>query len=400
MPLLALAFLAFIGLGLPDPMPGSLWPELRPFYGVPNAGLGLILAVTAGGYVLAGIFTARLIDAFGIGWLLVASLAATACAALLQSAAPPFVVFVALAALAGAGGGAVDSAMNAFAAARFQPRHMNWLHGFWGVGATLGPATAAALLAAGFGWQAGYLAVGLALALLTLGFLATRRRWQGAGPAEGPRHGAWTVLRNPVARLQVAIFFLYTGLEAGTGQWAATILTAARGATPAEGAMAATLFFAAITGGRIGLGFVVDRIGADRLLRLLAPVAVLAALGFVVDRIGADRLLRLLAPVAVLAALGFASGVADLPMLALLALALSPIYPTVMARTPARLGAAAAAQAVGLQVSAATLGVAVVPAALGLAADFGGAWLVPWLLAGLAGLVALLILRLPARRAT
>ncbi|MBU8543580.1 MULTISPECIES: MFS transporter [Roseomonadaceae] len=374
MPLLALAFLAFIGLGLPDPMPGSLWPELRPFYGVPNAGLGLILAVTAGGYVLAGIFTARLVDAFGIGWLLVASLAATACAALLQSAAPPFVFFVALAALAGAGGGAVDAAMNAFAAARFQPRHMNWLHGFWGVGATLGPATAAALLAAGFGWQAGYLAVGLALALLTLGFLATRRRWQGAGPAEGPRHGAWTVLRNPVARLQVAIFFLYTGLEAGAGQWAATIMTAARGATPAEGAMAATLFFAALTGGRIGLGFVVDRIGADRLLRLLAPVAVLAALGF-------------------------ASGVADLLMLALLAVALAPIYPTIMARTPARLGAAAAAQAVGLQVSAATLGVAVVPAALGLAADLGGAGLVPWLVAGLALVVAVLIHRLPTRRA-
>lgn len=374
MPLLALAFLAFIGLGLPDPMPGSLWPALRPFYGVPNAGLGVILAANAGGYVLAGLFAARLSAALGIGLLLVVSLAATAVAVLGQAAAPPFLLFIALAALLGAGSGAVDAAMNAFAAARFQPRHLNWLHGFWGVGATIGPAAAAALLAAGHGWQAGFLLVGLALAALTLGFLLTRRRWaKGEARAEGPRHGAWTVLRNPVARLQVAIFFLYTGLEAGAGQWAATILTAGRGASPAEGAAAATLFFAALTGGRIGLGFVVDRIGPDRLLRLLAPVACLATLAF-------------------------ASGLADLPALALLGLALAPIYPTVMARTPARLGAAAAAQAVGLQVAAAMLGVAVLPALLGLAADLAGAAVVPWLLAALALLVAALIHRLPARR--
>ena len=374
MPLLALAFLAFIGLGLPDPLPGSLWPALRPHYGVPNAGLGLVLAGVAAGYVVAGLATARLVGAIGFGGVLVGSLAATATAALTQALAPPFAGFVALAVLAGLGGGAVDSAMNLFAAARFQPRHMNWLHGFWGVGATLGPAAAAALLAAGFGWQAGYAAVGLALAGLTLCFLLTRRQWQEAAPrAEGPRATAWTVLRNPVARLQVLLYFVYTGLEAGAGQWVATILTGARGATPAEGAIAATLFFAAITGGRIGLGFVVDRVGADRLLRLLTPVAVLAALAF-------------------------AAGIADLPALVVLALALSPIFPTVMARTPARLGPAAAAQAVGMQVAAATVGVAVIPAALGLAADLaGGPAIVPWQIAALAVGMTLLVWRLPVR---
>ena len=379
MPLLALAFLAFIGLGLPDPLPGSLWPELHPHYGVPNAGLGLVLAAVAAGYVTAGLMTGGLIARLGIGGVLVASLGATALAALGQALAPPWWGFVLLAVLAGLGGGAVDSAMNVFAAARFKPRQMNWLHGFWGVGATLGPAVAAALLAAGFGWQAGYAAVGLALALLTLGFLFTRRRWDEGQPrSEAPRSGTLAVLRLPVARLQVALFFVYTGFEAGAGQWAATVLTASRGASPAEGAAAATLFFAAITGGRMALGFVVDRIGADRLLRLFAPVAVLAALLF--------ALRPLVAGAAV-----------DLVALALLAVALAPIYPTVMARTPARLGAAAAGRAIGLQVAAATLGVAVLPAALGLAADAWGAGAVPWLLVLLAVLVAALVWRLPTR---
>lgn len=375
MPLLALAFLAFIGLGLPDPMPGSLWPSLRPHYDVPNAALGLVLAAVATGYVAAGVLTGRMIARAGIGGVLVGSLAATTLAAAGQAFAPPWLGFVALAVLAGFGGGAVDSAMNLFAASRFKPGHMNWLHGFWGVGATLGPATAAALLAAGFGWQAGYAAVALALGALTLCFLATRGRWEdgSARPAAG-RATPLSVLRHPVARLQVAVFFLYTGLEAGAGQWVATIMTGARGATPAEGAVAATLFFAALTGGRLALGFVLDRIGADRVLRLLTPVALLAMLAF-------------------------ALGIADLVALAVCALALAPIFPTVMARTPARVGPALAAQAVGVQVAAATIGVAVIPAGLGLGADLaGGPWVVPWLLVGLGVVLTALIWRLPVRR--
>jgi fucose permease len=372
-PLLLLAFIAFIGLGLPDPMPGSLWPSLRPHYGVPNAALGLVLAAVATGYVAAGLLTARMIASIGIGGVLVGSLAATTLAAAGQALAPPWAGFVALAVLAGFGGGAVDSAMNLFAASRFKPGHMNWLHGFWGVGATIGPATAAALLAAGFGWQAGYAAVALALGALTLCFLATRGRWEDDAPRPAaPRGHPLAVLRNPVARLQVAIFFLYTGLEAGAGQWVATIMTAARGATPAEGAIAATLFFACITGGRLGLGFVVDRIGADRVLRLLTPVAMLALLAF-------------------------ALGVADLLALAVVAVALAPIFPTLMARTPARVGAGHAAQAVGLQVAAATIGVAVIPAALGLGADLAGAGIVPWLLSALGLVLSVLVWRLPAK---
>ena len=214
MPLLALAFLAFIGLGLPDPMPGSLWPSLRPHYDVPNAALGLVLAAVATGYVAAGVLTGRMIARAGIGGVLVGSLAATTLAAAGQAFAPPWAGFVALAVLAGFGGGAVDSAMNLFAASRFKPGHMNWLHGFWGVGATLGPATAAALLAAGFGWQAGYAAVALALGALTVCFLATRGRWEDGTPRPpADRTNPLAVLRHPVARLQAAVFFLYTGLR-------------------------------------------------------------------------------------------------------------------------------------------------------------------------------------------
>ncbi|PWS38131.1 MFS transporter [Falsiroseomonas bella] len=373
MPLLALAYLAFIGLGLPDPLPGALWPEVAPAYGLPNAGLGLLLAGLSVGYILAGLLAGRIIAALGIGGVLAASVGATALAAFGQALAPPFGLFVTLAVLAGAGGGAVDAALNAWSARHLAPRHLNWLHACWGIGATLGPAAAAALLAAGAGWQAVYATAGALLAALAGGFVLTRRRWDDTPPPEAPpRHGTIAALRSPVARLQMAVFFVYTGLEAGAGQWAATILTA-RGATPAEGAAAATLFFAALAGARIGMGFVVDRIGPDRLLRLAVP------------------------PTAV-AALLLAFGGADLLALVLLATLLAPVYPTVMARTPARLGPLAT-HAFGLQVAAAMAGVAVLPGLMGLAADAFGAAAVPWLLVGLSVLLAWLVLRLPEPRA-
>lgn len=371
MPLLALAYLAFIGLGLPDPLPGSLWPEIGPDYRLSNTALGGLLIGLSLGYMGAGLLAGRAISAIGVGGVLVLSLVATALAAGGAALAPPWPVFLALGVLAGVGGGAVDAGLNAFAAARFKPRHMNWLHGCYGIGAALGPAVAAALLAAGFGWQAGYAAVALALAALAACFALTRSQWDAGAPAAPEiRATALSVLRNRTARLQMLIFFVYTGLEAGAGQWAATVLTA-RGASPAEGAAAATAFWAALAAGRFSLGLVVDRLGPDRLLRLAAPASAVAALAFV---------------------LGFGA-----PALAAISFALAPIYPTLMARTPGRLGAAAAVHAVGFQVSAAMAGAGLLPAAMGAAADLLGPEAVPPALALLAVTLTVLVWRLPAR---
>lgn len=374
MPLLLLAYLAFVGLGLPDPLPGTLWPEIAPAYGLPNAALGLVLAAVSAGTILAGLLAGRLTARLGLGGLLAASLGATALAAMGQALAPPWGLFVALGVLAGLGGGAVDAGLNLFAAARFAPRHLNWMHGCWGIGATLGPALATLLLAAGAGWQAGYAAVAALLLALGLAVLLTRRRWDAAAPAAeaGAPVTALSALRHRLVRLQMAVFFVYTGLEASAGQWAATILVA-RGAGPAEAAGAAALFWAGLAGARIALGFVVDRVGPDRLLRLAVPVAVAAA-----------ALLQ--------------AGLADFAALALLAAMLAPVYPTLMARTPARLGGALAVHAIGFQVAAAMAGVALLPGALGLAADLAGPAAVPAGILLLAVALAALVLRLTAPR--
>jgi len=370
-PLLVLAFLAFVGLGLPAPLPGTLWPELRPQYALPQAALGLVLGAKAVGYLAANILTGRAMQAIGIGVLLAAAMALTAVATLGQALAPPWGVFVALAVLGGIGSGAVDAALNTYAALRFAPRHLNWLHACWGLGATLGPGLATVLLAAGAGWQAGYAAVAAILVAIAITFGAMRARWASTGTQAGaPPLPALSALRQPMVRHQILVFFLLAGVEVSTGQWAATVLVE-RGATPATAAAAATLFWAMMALGRVAMGLVVDRIGADRLVRIAAPLAALAAIGFAVAPRGAD-----------------------LVALALLAIAFSPLFPTLVARTPARLGAATALHAVGFQVAAATLGAAVLPGVIGVAVGQFGAGAAPMLLAAITAVLAVLIRRL------
>ncbi|NOG74093.1 sugar MFS transporter [Roseicella sp. DB1501] len=369
MPLLVLAYIAFIGLGLPDPLPGTLWPVLRLDYGRPEAALGLLLLAVSGGTMAASLLAGRAMAAFGTGGVLAGSLGITALAAVAASLAPPWAVLVMLALLSGLGAGAVDAAMNLFAAARFAPRHLNWMHACWGVGATLSPAIATLLLAGGGSWRQVYLVIGLLLGALSLAFGLTRRRWGGPAQESGPAASIGGALRSAMARRQILAFFVYCGVEAGTGQWLATVLVAARGADPAMAGAATTLFWGALAAGRVGLGFVVDRIGPDRMLRQAVLVAALASAGF-----------------------AFAPAGLDLVSVGLLAVALAPLYPTLMARTPARLGGPLAVHAVGFQVAAATLGAGLLPALLGLAPVA----LVPVLLLGLALLLAWLVQRIAA----
>lgn len=370
MALLVFAYIAYVALGLPDGLPGTLWPWLRADYGQPVGALGWLLLATSAGTTVAGLLAGRAMAALGTGPLLAGSVALTALAALGAALAPPWGALVMLALLAGLGAGAVDAAMNLFAASRFAPRHVNWMHACWGLGATLGPAIATGVLASGGSWRLAYAVVGTMLGVLALGFLLTRRRWDGtAAVTEGPPRPALSVLRLPMARRQILAFFLYCGLEAGTGQWLATVMVEARGADPALAGGAATLFWASLAIGRVALGFVVDRLGPDRLLRAAVLAMVAAAAGVALLPMGAD-----------------------LAAVSLLAVALAPIYPTLMARTPARLGASAAAHAVGFQVAAATLGAGLLPALLGMAPV--GA--IPVLLLVLAVLLAWLVRRIIA----
>jgi fucose permease len=348
--LLALAYLGFVSLGLPDAVLGVAWPSLRGEFGLPQSGLGLVLAGFAAGFFLSSSSAGRLLQRLGVGALLAASTALVALALFGYGLTPSWSLFLLAAAVLGLGSGAIDAGLNAYAAGHFSPRHMNWLHAAYGLGASLGPFVMTGAIAAGLTWRGGYLLLALVLTGMACLFVATRGRWQGDVRLDGSTSGAslpaGRVLRRPLVWLQILIFFVYTGAELTAGQWAFALLTEARGMAPTPAGIWAGLFWVAMFAGRVSLGFVADRLGPDRLVRL----------GTVGGLIGALALA--LAPTPV-----------GLAGLVLLGFSLAPIYPMLMSRTPARLGGEAALHAVGFQVSAAMLGAFALPSLAGLAAD-------------------------------
>lgn len=355
MPLLvSVAYLAFIAIGLPDGILGVAWPSMRREFGVPLDALGLLLGFGIAGYMLSSFACGKLLNRMGIGTLLALCTWLAAASLLGFAVLPTFPTLLLAGCLAGLGGGAIDSALNTYAAFNFRPRTLNWLHACYSLGAFLGPMAVTAALAAERSWRFAYAGVALAQALLGLVFLVTRRIWTvpRTGPA-GEAPGDWkpasyreTLARGPVW-LGILAFFLYTGLEFSVGQWAYTLLLEGRGLVAGQAALWVSAYWAAFTGGRVLAGLLPlgDRVG---LLLRLCPAGMVAG--------------------AALAALGGA-GYPALAGLVLLGLAFAPVYPAMVSATPARLGDRHAANAMGFQVTAATAGLAAVPGLIGMAAE-------------------------------
>ena len=345
---LFLSYAAFVSLGLPDTVLGVAWPSLRHRFGLSPADIGTVLVCAVSGYVVSGLLAGHAIVRAGVGGVLAGSSALVAAGLFGYSLAPSWPLFFPMAAVIGLGSGAIDAGLNTYAARHFPVRHVNWLHAFWGVGATLGPALMTAALARGAGYDAGYGSLGGILALMAIAFGATRRLWDDPASAasetrSSPRDGARSTLRMPAAWLQIGAFFLYAGVEASIGVWCFTVLREGRGLS-VEAAGAWTAFYwGSVTAGRFLLGGLADRVGPDRLLRGTTVTAVVGVALFAMSEGLPGRL-----------------------GLVVLGASLAPIFPTLMARTPARLGASAAPHAVGFQVSAATLGAALWPWAVGV----------------------------------
>jgi fucose permease len=372
-----IALLAFASLGLPDGVLGVAWPTMRRSFELPVSALGGLLGAGTLGYLASSAASGAIAARIGIGRLLALSSLAGAASALAIGLAPAWIVVLLGGLLAGLGGGAIDAALNAFAAARFPAGVTSWLHASYGVGATLGPILASATLAAGGSWRLAYGAIALVLLALGLVFGRTAGQWAIGGAAPGPAAPRWPV-PAALARLAVwrnlALFFGYAGLEVGAGQWAYTWLVDGRDLAPAVAGAWMAAFWGSLTAGRVAAGGLARRVRPAVLLRAAlaaTPAAVAVLWSGVAPHSGAAGLV-------------------------LLGLALAPVYPLLIAETPGRVGPALAPHAIGLEVAAFYVGAAVLPGAAGLlAARLGLDALGPFLL-GTA--LALLWLDAGARR--
>ncbi|MDB5106383.1 MAG: major facilitator superfamily 1 [Fibrobacteres bacterium] len=387
-PAVPILFLAFAALGLPDGILGVAWPSMRSAFGVPLDALGLLLSASMAGYILSSFACGFLLARMGIGTLLSASNLITAFSLAGYALVHSFGALLAAGFLGGLGAGAVDAAVNTYAAFRFPPRTLNWLHASYSFGAFLGPLVMAGVISKGLAWGWGYGLVAGTQAVLAAVFLASRKGWVvpsapapasgtdiAATPASAPHRGGEgyrSTFVIPGVWTGVLAFLVYTALEFSVGQWAFTLLSQGRGLAPGKAALWAGMYWGGFLGGRILAGFLPlgDKVRA--ILRI-APMGMIAAAGLVL-----------------------AGGISwvTLAGLALMGAAFAPVYPAMVASTPSRLGSGHAANAMGFQVAASTLGAAAGPGLIGVMAQRSGIESIAWAWLAAAFLTSLCLLAL------
>lgn len=350
---IGLAYLGFVSLGVPDGLLGVAWPSIRAFFALPLDALGPLLVLFTLGYLVSSFSSGRVLTSITVGSLLALSCLATGISLLGYALASRWGIIVAFAGLAGLGAGAIDAGLNTYAATHLSPRVISWLHACYGVGATSGPIVMASVLGAGFPWQWGYGLVGLGQLLLAGCFGLTVRLWAMPAPAQDratlrplERASNRSTLRLASVWLSIAVFFVYTGLEAAAGAWVYSLWTERRGLPAMTAGAWVSVYWGCLTAGRLASGVILSWVTMRQLLRL-------CILGLAV---GAT--LIWLHPTSLMSGLG----------LALIGLAAAPIFPALIATTPERLGEAHAANSIGFQIAAAVLGQALLPATIGFLA--------------------------------
>ncbi len=346
---LLLAYAGFISLGLPDSILGVAWPFMRRDFGLPLDALGLYFLVGTAGYFLSSVNSGRMVRRWGVGRILSYSGLLTALCLMGCAAAPSWLTIVALSFFGGMGAGAIDAGINTYAAIRFSPRHVNWLHACWGVGAATGPAIMTSVIGLGASWRWGYISVMSILLVLTAGFFATTRFWvltESTDEKTTAHVSRRKTLTLSSAWMSIGLFFIYCGVEASTGQWAYSLLVESRRVSPVTAGFWISLYWGALTAGRFVIGAIANRIAPMKLLRLCMTGTILGT-GLLSFRHHAG-----------LAAFA----------LALTGFSLAPIYPSLIALTPRRFDRTHVANVVGFQVAGAGLGIAVVPLLVGVVA--------------------------------
>jgi len=298
-----------------------------------------------------------MIAKIGLGPLLMISCIIGGLGLLGYALAPAWWVMVLFGMVSSTGLTIVNTGLNTYFATNVSAALMNWLHASFGLGATVSPVMMTAMLNMWYSWRWGYLLIALSYGALAASFGLTLKRWpltEQASVEANPNPPAGVrgrdTLKLPAVWLSIALFFTFTGMEGSAGQWPYTLFTEARSVAPATAGLLVSIYWASMTVGRIFFGIVVNRVGTVPLVRICMGGAV-----------GGAALIW-----------WNISDTLSFLGLALIGFSVSPFFPMLTSSTPERLGAEHAANAIGFQITAVRLGLAVIPAVAGvLAEDFG-----------------------------
>lgn len=354
--LLAIIYLAFISLGLPDALLGSAWPIMYQEFSVPVSYMGIISMIIAAGTVISSLMSDRLTKKLGTGKVTAISVLITAVALFGFSVSSSMWMLCLWAIPYGLGAGSVDASLNNYVALHYASRHMSWLHCMWGIGASLGPSIMGLALSHGHTWNMGYRYIAILQIVLTTILFISLPLWKknnamtsSGDEASSSDHvlSLREIIRLSGAKEIMIAFFCYSAIEQTTGQWGSSYLVLHKGLTEETAATFAGLFYIGITIGRALSGFITMKLNDTQMIRL-------------------GEVIILLGCIALFLPLG---STISLCGFILIGLGCAPIYPSIIHSTPASFGADKSQAVIGVQMAAAYVGTTVMPPLFGIIAN-------------------------------
>ena len=358
--LLAIIYLSFISLGLPDALLGAAWPNMYPQFQVPVSYAGIISMIIALRTIISSLQSDRLTRKFGTGKVTAVSVGITALALWGFSISHSFILLCLWAIPYGLGAGSVDASLNNYVALHYSSKHMSWLHCMWGVGATLGPYIMGAVLTGGATWNTGYRIISVLQIALTAVLIFSLPKWKGQNTSSGETvHGKALSLKEilaiPGAKAVMICFFCYCAIESTTMLWASSYLHLSKGVDAKTAASFAGMFCIGITIGRGINGFIAMKLKDCQMIRM-GQAIILA--GIIVMILPFGKIISLI---------GFS----------LIGLGCAPVYPCIIHSTPSHFGAERSQAIIGVQMASAYVGTCLMPPLFGLIANHISVRLLP-----------------------
>ena len=348
--LLTIIYLAFISLGLPDSLLGAAWPTMHLYFDVPISYAGWASMIIAACTIVSSLLSDRMTRRLGTGRVTAISVGMTAAALFGFSISRAYWMLLLWAVPYGLGAGSVDAALNNYVALHYKSRHMSWLHCFWGLGASIGPAIMGAAITRGMGWSGGYRIISVMQVVLTAILVLSLPLWKNRSDAAKSETGKpmslGQIIAVPGVKSVMACFFCYCALEQTAGLWASTFLVLRWGVTAEQAATLAGLFYFGITAGRAVSGFATFRFNDKQMVRIGQSI-LLAGIALLILPI--SRLTAMIGFVAI-------------------GVGCAPVYPSLIHSTPDHFGADRSQAIIGVQMASAYLGTCLMPPLFGLIA--------------------------------
>ena len=359
--LLAIIYISFISLGLPDALLGAAWPIMHGELSVPISYAGIVTLIIAMGTVVSSLMSDRMTKWLGPGKVTAISVGMTAVALFGFASSREFWQLCLWGIPYGLGAGSVDASLNNYVALHYASRHMSWLHCMWGVGASVGPYVMGAALTGGMGWNTGYRLIGIFQLVLTVVIFLSLPQWKARPNAVGEDGKTAAplkmkqILAIPGAKEVLLAFFCYCAAEQTAILWSATYLVDHVGMAEEIAASFASMFLIGLTIGRALSGFVTYKLNDTNMIRLGQGIMV-AGVVIMVLPLGQ---------------------IAAMVGLMLFGLGCAPIYPCVIHSTPDHFGAENSQAIIGVQMAAAYVGICLMPPLFGLIANHISVSLLP-----------------------